>query len=93
VAGSKWQDGDFVFTTRLGASLRPNHISHIFPGILKAAGLPPVRFHDLRHSCATLLLFLGVHPKLVQETTRTLQLPTHDGHLFPHDPGAAKRGG
>jgi integrase len=35
--------------------------------LLKQAGLPNIRFHDLRHSAATLLLSLGVHPKVVQE--------------------------
>ena len=35
--------------------------------LLKKAGLPDIRFHDLRHSAATLLLSAGVHPKVVQE--------------------------
>jgi integrase len=35
--------------------------------VLKDAGLPDVRFHDLRHSAATILLSMGVHPKVVQE--------------------------
>ena len=35
--------------------------------ILRDAGLPPMRFHDLRHSAATLLLAMGVHAKVVQE--------------------------
>jgi integrase len=35
--------------------------------LLKQTGLPDIRFHDLRHRCATLLLSKGVHPKLVQE--------------------------
>jgi integrase len=35
--------------------------------LLKKAGLPDIRFHDLRHSTATLLLSKGVHPKIVQE--------------------------
>jgi integrase len=34
---------------------------------LQSAGLPRIRFHDLRHTCATLLLGEGVHPKIVQE--------------------------
>ena len=37
------------------------------PRLLKAAGLPRIRFHDLRHSCASILLAAGVHPKIVQE--------------------------
>jgi integrase len=39
---------------------------HFLP-LLQAAGLPPMRFHDLRHSAATLLLRQGVHPKVVSE--------------------------
>src|SRR6266567_3249401 len=35
--------------------------------LLKRAGLPEIRFHDLRHSAATILLSMGVHPKVVQE--------------------------
>ena len=38
-----------------------------FKKLLKKAGLPKIRFHDLRHSAATLLLSLGVHAKVVQE--------------------------
>ena len=38
-----------------------------FKPLLKKAGLPDIRFHDLRHTCATLLLSRGHHPKLVQE--------------------------
>jgi integrase len=35
--------------------------------LLKRAELPPIRFHDLRHTCATILLMAGKHPKYVQE--------------------------
>jgi integrase len=38
-----------------------------FKTLLKRGELPPIRFHDLRHSAATILLSLGVHPKVVQE--------------------------
>ena len=38
-----------------------------FKPLLEQAGLEGVRFHDLRHTCATLLLSRGVHPKFVQE--------------------------
>ena len=39
-----------------------------FRPLLERAGLPRIRFHDLRHTCATLLLFRNVNPKIVQET-------------------------
>jgi integrase len=64
-AGSKWKNGDFVFTTSVGTPMNPDEISHVFPTVLKNAGLPKVRFHDLRHTCASLLLSLGVPAKLV----------------------------
>ncbi len=48
--------------------MHPDDLSRAFPIALKAAKLPKVRFHDLRHSCASLLLTLGVSAKLVQET-------------------------
>lgn len=38
-----------------------------FKTLLKRGGLPPIRFHDLRHSATTILLSLDVHPKVVQE--------------------------
>jgi integrase len=38
-----------------------------FKALLKEAGLPEIRFHDLRHTAATLMLQQGVHPKIVQE--------------------------
>ena len=38
-----------------------------FKRLLKVAELPNIRFHDLRHSAATILLGMGIHPKIVQE--------------------------
>ena len=53
---------------------------------LERAGLPRIRFHDLRHTCATLLLGKGVHPKLVQEllghATIAIALDTYS-HVLP----------
>ena len=62
-----WQEHDYVFCTLTGTHLRPNHVFDEFKKILKRAGLPAIRFHDLRHSTAMLLLGLGVHAKVVQE--------------------------
>ena len=54
--------------------------------LLERAGLPRVRFHDLRHSAATLLLSLGVHPKVVQEllwhSQISVMLDTYS-HILP----------
>ena len=57
---------DFVFGDPAGQPIDPSVLSHNFGRIVKKAGLC-VRFHDLRHSCATLMLGAGVHPKIVQE--------------------------
>jgi integrase len=63
LAGSEW-----VFCNHTGGPLRRSHF-HFgeFKPLLKKAGLPDIRFHDLRHTSATLLLSQGVHPKVVQE--------------------------
>lgn len=66
-AGSEWQDYDLVFCTSLGTPLNPNRVLAKFKALLKKAGLPDMRFHDLRHSIATILLSIGTHPKVVQE--------------------------
>lgn len=46
---------------------RPQFAQPLLEALLKKAELPHKRFHDLRHTCATLLLTKGVHPKVVQE--------------------------
>ncbi|MGB8345025.1 MAG: tyrosine-type recombinase/integrase [Ktedonobacteraceae bacterium] len=66
-AGEKWQGKDYVFTGLEGGPLNPRYILKLFAKLLKEAGLPHMHFHDLRHSAATLLLSMGVHPKVVQE--------------------------
>jgi integrase len=66
-AGSEWQERDLVFCTSLGTPLNPNKVVDRFKTLLKRAGLPEIRFHDLRHSAATILLSMEVHPKVVQE--------------------------
>ena len=57
-----------VFCNQHGGPLRRSHFHRQdFKPLLKRAGLPDIRFHDLRHTSATLLLSQGVHPKVVQE--------------------------
>ena len=43
-----------------------NIVNRYFKPLLRRTGLPDIRWHDLRHTCATLLLGRGVHPKMVQ---------------------------
>lgn len=66
-AGDAWEEHGYVFTTPTGRYIHPNTLYARFKALLKKAGLPDIRFHDLRHSVATQLLSSGVHPKVVQE--------------------------
>ncbi len=66
--GSLYQPGGFVFATGIGTIINPSHLrNRSFKPLLKAAKLRHVRFHDLRHTCATLLLSKNVNPKIVSE--------------------------
>ena len=58
---------DLVFAHPNGKPFDPGVVSHRFSEVLKKAGLPHIRFHDLRHTHATLLLKANVHPKVVSE--------------------------
>jgi integrase len=67
-AGGYWKDNDYVFCDEYGQHLDPGYGALVqLKLLLKKARLPDIRFHDLRHSAATLLLSMGVHPKIVQE--------------------------
>jgi integrase len=65
--GEAWTDSGKVFTREDGMPLHPQSLSDAFGRRSKRAKLPAIRFHDLRHTHATLLLAAGVHPKVVQE--------------------------
>ena len=85
-AGSGWQNGGFVLTSSIGTPLEPRNVTRQFKALLSAAKLPDMRLHDLRHSCATLLLVQGVIPRVVMETLGhsqvSLTLNTYS-HVLP----------
>ncbi len=85
-AGERWQEQDLVFTNRSGGFFDPETLVKHFHLLLDKAGLPHIRFHDLRHSAATILLTMGVHPKVVQEilghSTIAMTMDTYS-HLLP----------
>jgi len=62
-----WSGDDLVFTLEDGSALRPDYLSRTFRARTARAGLPVIRFHDLRHTHATLLLAAGVPVKVVSE--------------------------
>jgi len=66
-AGKQWQERRIVFCNIYGGFFNPSHVGDLFHGLLKMAGLPRMRFHDLRHSAATILLQARVQLKTVQE--------------------------
>jgi integrase len=63
----KWTDSGYVFTNKYGRFLQESHLYNSYKALLKRAGLPDIRFHDLRHSAATIMLSMGVNPKVIQE--------------------------
>ncbi|GAI62261.1 unnamed protein product [marine sediment metagenome] len=65
--GKPLADTDLVFCRTNGKPIEPAVVSHTHATVLKKAGLPHIRFHDLRHTHATLMLKQGVHPKIVSE--------------------------
>jgi integrase len=85
--GDKYADQDLVFSTDTGAFFNPSNVrQRSFAPLLRKANLPHMRFHDLRHTCATLLLGKGTHPKFVQEllghATVAITLDTYS-HVMP----------
>ena len=67
-AGSAWADQGLVFTDEIGGPLDPTNLCRrSFETLLERSGLRRMRFHDLRHTAATLLLGDGVHPKVVAD--------------------------
>lgn len=68
LSGAAWDDQDLVFPNTCGGPINVTNLTRrSFKPLLEKAGVPKVRFHDLRHSAASLLLSQGAHPKVVQE--------------------------
>src|SRR5215216_3755115 len=84
--GDEYQDQGLIFPGERGQPMRPWTLTRKLQRILERVGLPHIRFHDLRHTCATLLLGKGVHPKFVQEllghATISITLDTYS-HVIP----------
>ncbi len=62
--GTEW---DLVFCTTVGTPCDESNVNRIFKAVLKRAGLPEMRYHDLRHSCGSLLAARGVAPRVAME--------------------------
>jgi integrase len=85
-AGPEWQEHGLVFTTPIGTPLDPRNVVRIFRSLVTGAKLPAIRFHDLRHTAASLLLVQGVAPRTIMETLGhsqfSLTMDTYS-HLMP----------
>src|SRR5215204_3861141 len=87
-AGSLWEENGLIFASEKGEPLdRRGTVKYQFKKLLKCAGLPDIRFHDLRHTCATLLLGRNVNPKIVSEmlghASIAITLDTYS-HVLPN---------
>jgi len=88
--------GEWVFCTKVGTPLSVHNLhNRSWKPLLKKTGLPlDTRFHDLRHTCATLLFTKGVHPKIVQEmlghSSISITLDTYS-HVLPNMQSEAVR--
>jgi len=85
--GDLYRDHGLVFTSEVGTVINPTNLRRrSFAPLLERAGLPRIRVHDLRHTCATLLLVRNMHPKYVHEllghATVAITLDTYS-HVIP----------
>ena len=76
LAGSRWQETGLVFTSTIGTPLDGANVSHRFHALLRRAGLPHQRFHDLRRACASFLFAQGLPARMVMEVLGHSQIGT-----------------
>jgi integrase len=95
ILGELYEHQGLVFATQRGTLVNPTNLrKRSFEPLLEKAGLPAIRFHDLRHTCATLLLSRNVNPKIVSEmlghASVAITLDTYS-HVLPNMQKSAAR--
>lgn len=65
--GPYWVDSGLVFTSTVGTALEPRNLTRVLDELQLSAGVRRIRFHDLRHTCASLLMAQGVPPRVVMD--------------------------
>lgn len=81
--GNCYQDSDYICIKKDGGRITPYAASHKFSEFLKRNSLPHIRLHDLRHSCASLLIAQGVDIKIIQEWLGHSSIAT-TGNIYGH---------
>ena len=86
VLGPQWPATGLVFTSTVGTVIEPRNLSRLFDELIAAPSVRRIRFHDLRHTCASLLLAQGVPPRVVMDVLGHSQIAiTMDlySHVMP----------
>ena len=81
--GAAYKDSDYIFTWEDGTLYRPDYVTRGFQRVLKAHGLPMMRFHDLRHSTASILYDKGWDLKDTQSWLRHSSVEV-TGDIYTH---------
>jgi integrase len=90
-AGDEWKTSDLMFTTRTGTPIEPRNFNRAFESHCRRAGVPRIRVHDTRHTCASLLAALDVHPRVAMRVLRHSQISmTMDIHTQIPSPETRK---
>lgn len=83
--GHRWQDCNLIFSSKIGSPLDPSNLRLDFKHVIKRAGVPRVRFHDLRHTAASLLLNNGIPvivvSRILRHSSPSITMDIY-GHLY-----------
>jgi integrase len=87
IAGDRWQENDLIFTSRIGSPMHHKNLTdRYFKPLVLVAGVPEIRFHDLRHTAVAIMLSNGVSifvvSKIVGHARASITSDTY-GHLVP----------
>jgi len=86
IMGTRWQENNLIFPSTLGTPMDLRNLLKDFKKVIRSTGLPDIRFHDLRHTAATIMLLHGVPvftvSKVLGHSKPSVTLDIY-GHLIP----------